>query len=64
MACSAYPHHKLSNRHNGGGNYAFLDGHAKWYKVETAEAGTKASNVFGHGGSPYAYRNIAGYVEP
>lgn len=33
-----YSHHYelgpyIANRHNGGANFGFCDGHAKWYKV-------------------------------
>jgi prepilin-type N-terminal cleavage/methylation domain-containing protein/prepilin-type processing-associated H-X9-DG protein len=51
--CYGYPHGKMSNRHNGGGNYAFLDGHAKWYTIQYAEAGQRPnSNISGHYYSP------------
>ncbi len=53
--CSGYPHYKLADRHNGGGNYGFLDGHAKWYKLDTLEGGVRSGpggNLMGHGFGP------------
>ncbi|MCC6445735.1 MAG: prepilin-type N-terminal cleavage/methylation domain-containing protein [Armatimonadetes bacterium] len=51
--CTGYPHYKLANRHSGGGSYGFLDGHAKWYKLEAMEGlNKKANNLFGHGQGP------------
>lgn len=62
--CAAYPHQRLSNRHNDGGNYCFLDGHAKWYQLSQIE-GKKTSgiggNLFGHGFGP---RSTSAVYEP
>jgi prepilin-type N-terminal cleavage/methylation domain-containing protein/prepilin-type processing-associated H-X9-DG protein len=30
--------HYLTDRHNGGANYGFMDGHAKWYKTDVPSA--------------------------
>jgi prepilin-type N-terminal cleavage/methylation domain-containing protein/prepilin-type processing-associated H-X9-DG protein len=32
--------HLLTDRHNGGGNFGFCDGHAKWLKVDVPTAAT------------------------
>jgi prepilin-type processing-associated H-X9-DG protein/prepilin-type N-terminal cleavage/methylation domain-containing protein len=40
---SSYPVNGLSRvdaRHNGGANFSFVDGHARWLKTETTTAGT------------------------
>jgi len=51
--CWGYPFNKLSNRHSGGGHYAFLDGHVKWYRLEDALGRKKVEdNLFGHGFGP------------
>jgi prepilin-type N-terminal cleavage/methylation domain-containing protein/prepilin-type processing-associated H-X9-DG protein len=51
--CFGYPFNKLSNRHNGGGSYGFLDGHAKWYRLEDMLGrNTVETNLFGHGFGP------------
>jgi prepilin-type N-terminal cleavage/methylation domain-containing protein/prepilin-type processing-associated H-X9-DG protein len=51
--CFGYPNNKLANRHSGGGNYAFLDGHVKWYRMEDVLGRrTVENNLFGHGFGP------------
>jgi prepilin-type N-terminal cleavage/methylation domain-containing protein/prepilin-type processing-associated H-X9-DG protein len=51
--CYGYPFNKLANRHSGGGTYGFLDGHAKWYKLEDMLGrSTVQTNLFGHGFGP------------
>jgi len=55
--CNAYPWNKWANRHNGGGNYGFMDGHAKWVNLNSTLGQTRDNNLTGHRSGPVS----AGY---
>ncbi len=39
----------ITNRHSGGSNISFCDGHVKWYQQSAAiAAGTQATDIWGH----------------
>jgi len=49
-ACGCYPTWALTDRHQGGQNLMFLDGHSKWYKFEriVSDARNPSIDLFGH----------------
>jgi prepilin-type N-terminal cleavage/methylation domain-containing protein/prepilin-type processing-associated H-X9-DG protein len=45
------PYGRTSTRHNGGGNYAFVDGHAKWQtRAENVQGNTASTRYWQPGG--------------
>jgi prepilin-type N-terminal cleavage/methylation domain-containing protein/prepilin-type processing-associated H-X9-DG protein len=51
----------VSDRHSGGANFVFVDGHAKWYRYEAAHNIEPNTQIFGHFGvgAPAGARGFA-----